>query len=174
MQHRIILVDARRDVPVADAQRHWRELHAGVYLPTPGLAGYVQNRPLEEEWERLGRRSICSETWFADHATERASFASRYYTETVMPDERRFLDRGSAWMGRYLDAVAWPTEPSRYRVLAFGVSLPGAAETPVDRAPSTVSSLFLDDRERALALARDADGFAFAAEPAVLRAPPSA
>ena len=174
MQHRIILVDTRPVVPVADAQRHWRDRHAGVYLQTPHLAGYVQNRPLEEEWERLGARSICSETWFADHDAEKASFASDYYRATVMPDERRFLDRESAWMGRFLDEPPWPDPLPRYRVLAFGAELRGGATAAVDRPPATVASVWLDDREEALAVARAVDGHAFAAEAIVLRPPPDA
>jgi hypothetical protein len=173
MQHRIIVVDTRPGVPVAEAQRHWRERHAAVYLPTPMLAGYVQNRPLEEEWERLGSRSICSETWFADHDAEKASFASDYYRGTVMPDERRFLDRESAWMGRFLADARLPSAPPRFRVLAFGVTLPGAEGIAVDRHPSSIASVWLDDRVAALELARSVDGYAFAAEPALLRVPPA-
>ena len=173
-QHRIILVETGPGLPVAEAHRHWHERHADVYLPTPLLAGYVQNRPLAEEWERLGSRSICSETWFADHDAEKASFASEYYRETVMPDERRFLDRESAWMGRFLDEPPWPDPLPRYRVLAFGAELAGGATATVDRSPLTVASLWLDDRDEALALARAVDGHAFAAEPAVLRPPPAA
>ena len=58
MQHRIILVATRAGLPVAEAHLHWHERHADVYLPTPLLAGNAQNRPLEEEWERLGSCSI--------------------------------------------------------------------------------------------------------------------
>jgi hypothetical protein len=171
VQHRIIVVDALASLSPADAQRHWRERHPAVYLPVPHLLGYVQNRPLEEEWARLGTRSICSETWFADHAAERASFASAYYRETVMPDENAFLDRESAWMGRILEEPPWPAERPRYRVLAFGAELPGADVLRIDREPATVSSLWVDDRERALALARAVSAYAFAAEPAVFRLP---
>ena len=174
MQHRIIVVDTRPGVPVAEAQRHWRERHAAVYLPTPLLAGYVQNRPLEEEWERLGSRSICSETWFADHDAEKNSFASDYYRDTVMPDEHRFLNRESAWMGRFLTDAPLPSSPPRFRVLAFGATLPGAEGIAVDRPPSPIASIWLDDRAAALELARSVDGYAFAAEPAVLRVPPAA
>ena len=77
MQHRIIVVETLAEVPVAAAQAHWRDRHAGVYAPTPLLVGYVQNRPLEEEWPRLGLRTICSETWFADRDAERESFGMR-------------------------------------------------------------------------------------------------
>lgn len=173
MQHRIVVVDTRAGVPVADAQRHWRERHPAVYTPAPNLLGYVQNRPLEEEWGRLGTRSICSETWFRDHAAEKESFASAYYRETVMPDEDAFLDRDSAWMGRVVEEAGWPAGPPRYRVLAFGAVLAGADVLRIDREPSSVSSLWLDDRDRALEVARAAPGLAFAAEPAVFLVPPA-
>jgi hypothetical protein len=179
MQHRIIVVDSLAGVPVAGAQRHWRERHPAVYAPAPALLGYVQNRPLEEEWERLGSRSICSETWFADHASERRSFASDYYRDVVMPDEARFLDRSTAWMGRILAGQPGRVGSARYRVLAFGcdtLAAGGADVLEVDRAPwcgggTRVASLWLDDRRRALELARAAGGFAFAAEPAVVVPP---
>ena len=179
MQHRIIVVDTLAGVSAADAQRHWREWHPVVYAPAPSLLGYVQNRPLEEEWERLGARSICSETWFADHASERASFASDYYRDVVMPDEARFLDRSTAWLGRVLVEQPGRVGGARYRVLAFGSDAlvgEGAEVVEVDRAPwcgggTCVTSLWLDDRSRALELARAAAGFAFAAEPAVVVPP---
>lgn len=54
----------------------------------------------------------------------------------------------------------------------FGSVLPDADVVRIEREPSSVSSLWLDDRARALELARDAPGFAFAAEPKVFRPPP--
>jgi hypothetical protein len=177
LQHRIIVVATSEGVAPDRAQAHWRDRHAEVYLPTPHLVGYVQNRPLPEEWSRLGLRSVCSETWFAGREEERASFASPYYRDTVMPDERRFLDRDSAWMGRVVageDAAG-----GRYRVLAFGTAELeiDCAVLEVDRDPwcggaRVVASAWLDDRDHAVEVARAAAGFAFAAEPAVLRAPP--
>src|SRR2546430_5176601 len=119
VQHRIFLVSTRPDRSAADAQRYWRERHSRVYGQVPGLAGYVQNRPLEEEWERLGRRTVCSETWFADRESERASFATRYYEDVVVPDETSFLERESAWLGRVVEEPA-PGPRAAYRVLAFG------------------------------------------------------
>jgi hypothetical protein len=180
MQHRIIVADTLAGVPVADAQRHWREQHTAVYAPAPSLLGYVQNRPLEEEWERLGSRSICSETWFADQASERASFASDYYRDVVMPDESRFIDRSSAWMGRFLTEPARGHGRARYRVLALGAASLDASDADVlelDRAPwsggmASLASVWLDDRDRALALARGAGTFAFAAEPVLVVPPP--
>ena len=44
----------------------------------------------------------------------------------------------------------------------------------LDRPPSPFASLWLDDRAAALELARSVEGYAFAAEPAVLRIPPAA
>lgn len=178
MQHRIIVVTTAAGVSVADAQAHWRDRHAGVYLPTPHLRAYVQNRPLPEEWARLGSRSVCSETWFDDRKAERASFASPYYRDVVMPDEQRFLDRDSAWMGRVTAGEDAPA--GRYRVLGFGTNeldVP-CAVLEVDRDPwsgglRAVASAWLDDREQALEVARAAEGFAFAAEATVLRPPPA-
>jgi hypothetical protein len=169
MQHRLVVCHALAHLPLADAQRHWRERHHAVYLPTPELLGYVQNRPLEEEWERLGTRSICSEIWFADRESERRSFASAHYRDVVVPDENAFLDRESAWMGRVVDDDAWPESRPRYRVLALGAELGDVIR--VDREPHVVGSRWTDDRVQALAEARSTDAFAFACEPAVFRQP---
>lgn len=177
LQHRIIVVATAPGLATEAAQAHWRERHAAVYLPTPRLVGYVQNRPLREEWPRLGSRSVCSETWFADREAERASFESPYYQEAVVPDERTFLDRDSAWMGRV--TVGEGFGAARYRVLAFGARELDVDCTvlEVDREPwsggdRTVASAWLDDRAQAVEVARAASGFAFAAEPATLLAPP--
>jgi hypothetical protein len=180
MQQRIIVVETVPGLPVAEAQRHWRARHAEVYAPAPLLRGYVQNRPLEEEWPRLGARSICSETWFDDREAERESFTSSYYLDVVMPDEETFLDRASAWAGRIVAEPPGPPPGARYRVLAFGTgSLPGvdAGVLEVDRptwagGDAVVSSLWLDDRERALEIARAAPVFAFACEPTAVVPPP--
>ena len=177
LQHRIIVVATAPGLATEAAQAHWRERHAELYLPTPYLVGYVQNRPLVEEWPRLDSRSVCSETWFLDREAERASFESPYYRETVVPDERRFLDRDSAWMGRVTagDGVG----AARFRVLAFGARELEVECTvlEVDRDPwsgggRSVASAWLDDRAHAVEVARAAPGFAFAAEPATLLAPP--
>ncbi len=182
MQHRIIVVETRADLPVAEAQRHWRDRHPAVYVSAPNLVGYVQNRPLEEEWERLGRRSVCSETWFEDRVTERASFESDYYHDVVLPDESVFLDRESAWMGRIVTEGGWSSPRPRYRVLAFGAASlaggEGAGVYEVDRDPPDggarlVVSVWVDDRRRALELARALGPFAFAAEAAVFVEPPA-
>jgi hypothetical protein len=182
MQHRIIVVEIRPGLPAAEAHRHWRERHAEVYALAPLLRGYVQNRPLEEEWPRLGARSICSETWFDDREAERESFTSPYYLDVVMPDEETFLERASAWAGRLVAGTPGLPGRARYRVLAFGTdSLPGADADvlQVDRptwvgGDTAVASLWLADRERALEIARSTSVFAFAAEPAVVVAPPPA
>lgn len=180
MQHRIIVVDTVADLPVAHAQLHWRDRHPQVYAPAPLLLGYVQNRPLEEEWQRLGTRSICSETWFADREAERALFASDYYRDVVVPDEAEFLDRDSAWMARVVTEPRGRLGSARYRVLAFGgesLTAEGVGVMDVDRDPwvgdgRRVSSLWLDDRGRALDIARAATSFAFVAEPVVFVTPP--
>ena len=172
MQHRIILVDTR---PASPSPRRTGTGTSGTRTstsPTPLLAGYVQNRPLEEEWERLGSRSICSETWFADHDAEKASFASDYYRDDRHA-RRAALPRPRERVDGPLPRRAAVARPARRATACSrsGQSSAGASDATVDRPPVTVASVWLDDRDEALALARAVDGHAFAAEPAVLRLP---
>jgi uncharacterized protein (TIGR02118 family) len=181
--HRIFLVRTRADLGTVRAQEHWRGRHAGVFGRNPGLLGYVQDRPLAEDWPELEYQA-CSETWFDSEEAERAAFRSSYYQGVVVPDESAFLDRGSAWRGRVVrvDLVAdGPREP--YRVLAFGASrLPEAGRVAVlylDREPPAggplqVFSAWLPDRAQARELATSSDGLAFAVEPFSVLAPPEA
>ena len=102
MQHRIFVVPTASRVGSATARQHWEERHAGVFTRTPGLRGYRQNRPLDEEWER-GNTRVCSETWYDDRNAERAAYESDHYLTVVTPDEADFLDRYAAWSAVVLD-----------------------------------------------------------------------
>lgn len=174
MLHRMFLVRTRRDLEVSAAQEHWRRRHSGVFGRNPGLRGYVQNRPLEEDWPQLEYQA-CSETWFETAEAERAAFSSSYYLEQVVPDEAAFLDRDTAWRGRVVAVENVADGPrGRYRLLGFGASrLPGAPRValmhldrdPPGGGPRQVVSAWLDDRRLAQDLAASSDGLAFAAEP---------
>lgn len=94
MQHRIFLVPVAGDAECA--RRHWEQRHGDLFVGTPGLLGYRQNRPVAEQWA-LGTARFCSETWFADRTSERRAYASAYYRDVVTPDEATFLARDEAW-----------------------------------------------------------------------------
>ena len=116
MRHRIFLVPLRPDLDPDAAHRHWTAVHAPLFARTPGLRGYVQNRP-----EPGGHGWVCSETWFADADAERGAYASDFYVHEVTPDESRFLDRGAAWAALVRDG--WmPVRglPGGYRALVVG------------------------------------------------------
>jgi acyl-CoA thioester hydrolase len=171
-QHRIFLAPYRPARPPADVQRYWRNIHAAVFADTPHLAGYRQNRPVEQEWDRLGY--VCSETWFADRQAEQDGFRSEYYATAVTEDERRFTDRDAAWHARVVSGDGDPVVAGRYRVLGFGsdpARLDGRAETiELDRptpgnGPPHMLSLWTDDLDEATDAAARLDGVAFVAEP---------
>ena len=116
--------------------------------------GYLRNRPLAEEWERLGLRTICSETWFADRPAEQESFGSDYYRESVMQDEAalpRPLVRLDGAIprragepdrqGQVPRSRVWSRRDSRRR----GRGARGRSPALGRRGP-TVSSAWLDDR----------------------------
>ncbi|MEU3273070.1 EthD domain-containing protein [Saccharomonospora sp. NPDC006951] len=131
MQHRIFLVPHRGDPEVA--RSHWERRHGDLFTATPGLLGYTQNRPVDQEWDRRTAR-FCSETWFADRDAEREAYASTYYRDVVAPDEASFLDRESAWASAVLgDSV--PVVAEGVRVLWFDESPPpGASWVALDLA----------------------------------------
>ena len=99
-----------------------------------------------------------------------------------MPDEALFLDRTSAWMGRFVGEPEGPVLGARGIACSCSerrrCPAPHVDVLEVDRAPwaggePRVLSLWLDDRALALELARAAPSFAFAAEPAIVVAPPA-
>lgn len=187
MQHRLFLVPAAAGTPTAAAVRHWEERHSRVFAQTPGLMRYVQNRPLTEEWA-AGRAWFCSETWFADRATERNAYASPYYRDVVTADEATFLDREAAWSGVVLttdgdhhaaDLTETPTKTQGWRVLWFGdepaaelpwTQLPVTRTVPAGRG-RTVFTTVISDRERALALTVGAPCPAFVCTPTTIDVP---
>ncbi|NKY60604.1 EthD domain-containing protein [Nocardia flavorosea] len=116
MQHRIFVVSLRGDIDLAWARQHWEHRHGALFGQTPGLIRYRQDRPLAETTDGF----VCSETWFASRAAESAAFGSAYYTETVVPDEKRFLARDTAWAGRVLHAEEPETPEAPFMVLWFG------------------------------------------------------
>lgn len=186
MQHRLFLVPPRLGDDVERARRHWEERHGAVFVRTPGLLGYVQNRPVDEEW-LSGRGWFCSETWYADRDSERRAYASTYYQDVVAQDEATFLDRSAAWSAVMLDDRAAHDVPggglrtSRWRVLWLSDARPpghGWAVLPVTRAvPGGDASLVLrkefDDRAEALAVTRGASCPAFVCEPTTFDPPTS-
>lgn len=183
MIHRMFLVRTRPDLAMGSAQDHWRRRHSDVFGRNPGLRGYVQNRPLEEDWAQL-RYQACSETWFDSPDSERAAFSSPYYLEEVVPDEAAFLERETVWRGQVVAVETVSDGPrGRYRLLGFGATtLPDAARVTVlhiDRDPPGggrrwILSAWLDDRQLAQEQAARLDGLAFAAEPVAVVQPPDA
>ncbi|MBB3665554.1 hypothetical protein FB384_004512 [Prauserella sediminis] len=108
MQHRIFLVPPSGD---ADrGRRHWEHRHGDLFVRTPGLLGYRQNRPVAEQWAR-GTARFCSETWFADRESERRAYASAYYRDVVTPDEAVFLVRDQAWTAAVLEGPESALQP---------------------------------------------------------------
>jgi len=124
LMHRIFLAPLRSDVEPLWAHRHWTSRHSVVFGQTPGLLGYVQNRPPENAW--AGRTHVCAEVWFEDRNAEKAAFTSPYYLADVSADEARFVDRDHAWLSATTmtrRAIATRT----YRVLVFGHTEQSAA-----------------------------------------------
>ena len=67
-----------------EAERHWREVHAPIFLKVPGVERYVQNLWLSEIDSGTGEPTVMpfdghSEAWFADEAAYQAAIASPQY-----------------------------------------------------------------------------------------------
>lgn len=171
MQQRIFLVPPLGAPPHAEARAHWAEQHGALFVRTPGLRGYRQNRPLDEEWD-AGRGWVCSETWYDDRAAERAAYDSTHYLESVAADEATFLHRDRAWAAAIHGDRPPPVADAGIRVLWFGDHPPSGPQwqaLPLSRpAPgggSVVHSAWLSDPEQALALTARALVPAFACRP---------
>jgi hypothetical protein len=115
--HRIFFAPIRADVELAWAHEHWTTKHNDVFAQTPGLRGYVQNRPPQDAWS--GRTHVCAESWFDDRNAERAGYASEYYRTAVTEDEERFVQRDQAWVSA-VTMLRSARVQRTYRVLAFG------------------------------------------------------
>lgn len=178
MLHRVFLVPGRGDLEPGAARRHWEQRHGDVFGPTPGLLHYRQNRPVDEQWA-AGTALFCSETWYADRATERAAYASDHYRDTVTPDEASFLDRDGVWSAVVLDDDR-PAAGDGLQLLWFDQTPPPglpAREVLVDRpvpAPGTGTSLWVADvadADAALALIEAAAAVALLVRPVQLDPP---
>jgi hypothetical protein len=183
--HRMLVAPCAAGLEAADSQDHWRERHSLIVPDIDDLAGYVQNRPLPEWWDRLPF-VVCADTWFVSREAERVAYASPYYLDDIVTDEARFIDRDAAWQSPVVGAEVHLDGPlARYRVLAFGA---GAAAPGLDgfsrvervalRRPAPgaavpdLLSAWTDELERATALADRCGGTAYVAEPALVVPPP--
>jgi EthD domain len=186
LQHRIFLAPCRPGVSWVEAQAHWRSYHETIMLDIPGLTGYVQDRPRPEWWVRLPYLA-CSETWFGDRESERAAYASGWYTEQIAVDEARMFGREEAWHSPVLDVRTLKQGPTgRFRALAFGAAqrlldgilFDGRAESlhlhrpPPGGGERVVISVWSDDQLLADHVATRLGGLAFVAEPAASLSPP--
>jgi hypothetical protein len=112
-RHRIFVVDLRHDRSPDEAQRHWTDEHGLLFLGTPGLGGYAQNRP-----SRVTGR-VCSQTWFESREAERRAYDSPYYRDVVAADEADFLERSSAWTAVVTSSLR-EGRPGPCRAMIFG------------------------------------------------------
>jgi hypothetical protein len=186
MHHKIFLVPFLGVWSVAEAHRVWEDEHAPIWLRAPGLRGYVQNRPVRECWDRMPAIA-CAEDWFDSREDEQSLHQTRYYRETVVPDEERIFERENAWVSTVSSVELLhdgPVQP--FRVLSFGATRPMLSTLstgeraellhlrrvpPLSSSPLVVAA-WASTIDLALALAARLGGFAFATAPAALLPPP--
>jgi hypothetical protein len=187
VHHKIFLVPFSAAWSVADGHRVWQQEHAPIWLRSPGLRGYVQNRPVEEWWGRMPAIA-CAEDWFDSREDEQALHQTEYYRETVRPDEERIFNRDNAWVSTVSSVEVLKDGPIQpFRVLSFGAPRPPASSLSADyraellhlRRPPPLSSsplvvaAWAPTIKVAQTLAARLGGFAFVAAPAVLLPPPA-
>lgn len=172
-QHRIFVVDVRDDLPPGAARAHWTGRHGAVFGATPGLRGYLQNRPVDEG------SFACSETEFDDRESEREAFGSAYYRDVVVADEAAFLDRDSVRVAVVLAGTFAHGGTARYRAVLPGVEPErvageglGIQSYRLDRplaagAAPVVTFVWDDDLEAVRAVVARHGPLAFVAEPRV-------
>jgi hypothetical protein len=175
-QRRLFLVNLLGATSVHDEVAHWELAHAPLFAQTPGLLGYVQYRPLSEEWGR-GLRQVCSSTVFADAEAERAAYASDFYRDMVTPDEAGFLDRDSAWSARVACEPRQALDEQAlhdFVVLRFGGTRPDASWRTIATSRATAGGgteihvLGTSDRSVALSLSAAATVPTIACRPATI------
>jgi uncharacterized protein (TIGR02118 family) len=91
----VTLLRRRPGLSVDEFRRHWRHDHAALIARLPGIARYVQSRPLDEN--PAGGEPVCdgfAELWVRDSQALRAISASAAYA-AVLADEEHFLDRAA-------------------------------------------------------------------------------
>ncbi len=186
--HRIFLAPIRRDLDYGVAHEHWTSTHAGVFGATPGLLGYVQNRPPQAEWS--GRTHVCAETFYESRDAEKQSFASDYYQGVVVEDENRFVQRDGAWIAS-VSASRRARQQLAYRVFAFGHDEHTAADwlsawdpddidvfalsrLPATNSRASVIALWTDDLSRATEAVMHFGPLSFLAQPVPIVRPPLA
>lgn len=187
MHRKIFFVPFLESWSAVDAQREWTEVHAPIWLASPGLRGYVQNRPIAEPWNPVPNLA-CAEDWFDSRDAERALHETPHYRDVVLPDEERLFKRANAWVSTVSAVEVLVGGPAqRFRVLSLGGSTPDPTavagqerlevlhvrrDPPLTSSPRIVSAW-----ASTIDLARDVamrfGGFSFVTEPAVLMTPPS-
>jgi hypothetical protein len=188
VHHKIFLAPFVAKLSMGDGQRLWEQDHGPIWLGSPGLRGYVQNRPVRAWWDRMPRLA-CAEDWFESREDEQALHQSEYYRQTVLPDEERMFSRENAWVSTVTGVeVLRPGDAQAFRVLSFGAERPdvsrlagtGRAELLHLRRPAPLSSsplvlsVWTAALDEARVLAETIGGFAFVVAPAALRPPPLA
>lgn len=81
----------------SEFQDHWRNVHGPIIRGMPHLLGYRQNHAPDSFTLDGVRHDACAETDFATEDAMERAFASQYYSEVVMPDEARFVQRGEGF-----------------------------------------------------------------------------
>jgi hypothetical protein len=186
MHHKIFLVPFLESWSAVSGQREWAEVHAPIWLASPGLCGYVQNRPVAASWNPVPTLA-CAEDWFSTRDDERALHETTHYREAVLPDEERLFKRANAWVST-VSHVEVLTEGAlqRFRVLSFGGPTPRPntvagderleivhvrRDLPLTSSPHLVSA-WASTIDLARGLAARLGGFSFVTEPVVMMAPP--
>ena len=183
---KIFVVPFLPEISMAEGQRMWHEEHGPIWVRTPHLRGYVQNRPVPEWWGRIPALA-CAEDYFDSREAEQQMLETDYYRDTVLPDEERMFRRSGAWVSTVTkEELLQEGSRSAFRVLAFGAPRPaeehledaGRVELMhVRRAPplcpcAHVVSAWAADLDHAERLSRWLGGFAFVAAPESLMPPP--
>ena len=188
LHKKIFLVPFLPEVPVVEGRRMWQEEHGPIWLRTPHLRGYVQNRLIPEWWDRAPALA-CAEDYFDSREAEQQMLETDYYRDQVRPDEERMFRRSGAWVSTVTEEeLLRDGTRSALRVLAFGAPRPAEEDLAdagrvelmhVRKAPplcvhAHVVSAWADDLDHAERLSRSLGGFALVVAPEPLMAPPLA
>ncbi|MHA2787710.1 EthD domain-containing protein [Corynebacterium sp. S7] len=130
LHHRIAFLIPREDTFPTDSpeamdkfHEHWNNAHGEFVMPVTDVVGYVQNRPVDNQWHWDQFHGI-AELFFSSPEGEEAAWAHQAWKAKLAPDEEYMFDveNGFSAIVENVEELR-AGEVTRTRVLSLGGSV---------------------------------------------------